>query len=201
MEKQICTKDLIFEVAFYKFLENGYENTNLRDIATEVNIKAASIYFHFKSKEDLFIYVFNTVVSDIYSELQYITNLSSTESYEKQLYLYFRQVIKSCIDDSSRYKFLLRYKLFPSFELQEILKTLFKQKDDQEYEIMKKLLGGFIKENDIKHTLSHRALFMQYKRFEESHINEMLIGGIISTDEELNLAWSLFKNYRLDKFI
>ncbi|GAB6108307.1 TetR/AcrR family transcriptional regulator [Fusibacter bizertensis] len=201
MENLICTKDLIFEVAFYKFLENGYENTNLRDIATEVNIKAASIYFHFKSKEDLFIYVFNTVVSDIYSELQYIIKLSATESYKNQLYLYFKHVIKCCIDDSSRYKFLLRYKLFPSFELQEILTVLFKKKSDQEFEIVENILNGFIKEDENKHLLSPRALFMQYKRFEERHINEMLIGGIISTDDELNLAWSLFNNYQIDKFI
>ncbi len=199
MEKTIHTKDLIFEVAFYKFLENGYENTNLREIASEVNIKAASIYFYFKSKEDLFIYVYKSVVSDIFSEIRYIKQTDSKLTYERQFYNHFRSVITCCINNSSRFKFLLRYKLFPSSELQGILKELYKEQAHEEFEIMKTLLSGFLRENNVFHTGALRLIYLEYKRFEDTHINEMLIGGIISTEEELNLSWNLLKNYHLDK--
>ena len=50
----MATKDLIFYTALRLFSEHGYDGVSMRDIAAEVGIKAASIYNHFASKEDIF---------------------------------------------------------------------------------------------------------------------------------------------------
>lgn len=50
----MTTKETILYKALIMFSEKGYEGVSMRDIASEVGIKAASIYNHFKSKEDIF---------------------------------------------------------------------------------------------------------------------------------------------------
>lgn len=47
------TKEVIFDVAVNMIARNGYENVSMRDIAKEVGIKPASIYSHYKGKEQL----------------------------------------------------------------------------------------------------------------------------------------------------
>lgn len=48
------TKENIIYQALTLFSDRGYEGVSMRDIARAVGIKAASIYNHFKSKEDIF---------------------------------------------------------------------------------------------------------------------------------------------------
>jgi|GEM_PF-3144821 len=60
--KATNAKDKIFFVAAKMFAEQGYNNVSLRQIAAEVGIKAASIYYHYLSKEDMLkaMYDFHT---------------------------------------------------------------------------------------------------------------------------------------------
>ena len=48
------TKGNIIYQALILFSDRGYEGVSMRDIASSVGIKAASLYNHFKSKEDIF---------------------------------------------------------------------------------------------------------------------------------------------------
>lgn len=48
------TKENIMYQALTLFSDRGYEGVTMRDIASAVGIKAASLYNHFKSKEDIF---------------------------------------------------------------------------------------------------------------------------------------------------
>ena len=48
------TSDRILQSATECFAQNGFERTNLREIASKVGIREPSIYRHFKSKEELY---------------------------------------------------------------------------------------------------------------------------------------------------
>ena len=62
------TKELIFDTFVEMVSSLGYENVSIRDIATKVGIKPASLYNHFESKGKMLEDVYN-----YYSERQYET--------------------------------------------------------------------------------------------------------------------------------
>jgi len=51
--KQPTRKDVIISTAAKLFKEKGYSAVTMRDLATEMGIKAASLYNHISSKQDL----------------------------------------------------------------------------------------------------------------------------------------------------
>lgn len=53
MEKIHATKERIMRASFKLFLENGYENTQIRQIAEESQSVTGSIYHFFRNKEDI----------------------------------------------------------------------------------------------------------------------------------------------------
>lgn len=62
------TKDLILITALNLFSERGYDGVSMRELAAEVGIKAASIYNHFSSKED----IFNSLLAEMQNRYEQI---------------------------------------------------------------------------------------------------------------------------------
>lgn len=77
------TSRRILEVALSRFSENGYRATTMREIAAELNIKAASIYEHFQSK-DAILNALNEIGFS-YLSAQMADALSSSEGRQEQL--------------------------------------------------------------------------------------------------------------------
>ncbi|WP_084150754.1 TetR/AcrR family transcriptional regulator [Azohydromonas australica] len=50
-------RDALLDAAVHQFAKAGYDGTTMRDIATVSGMLAGSIYYYFKSKEELFIAV------------------------------------------------------------------------------------------------------------------------------------------------
>ncbi|MBB6214195.1 AcrR family transcriptional regulator [Anaerosolibacter carboniphilus] len=71
----MTTKDKILMVSLKLFLTQGYDNTTLSMIADEVNIKKPSIYYHFKSKEDLLFDCIYLILNNLEEQIAHsITN-------------------------------------------------------------------------------------------------------------------------------
>ena len=69
-EKQIK----ILEVAVELFKEKGYMGSSVRDLATKLNIKAASLYAHIRSKEEILEWICFGVANEFFEELQQVKN-------------------------------------------------------------------------------------------------------------------------------
>lgn len=52
------TRQRIQDVALELFAEQGYEKTSLREIAERLDVTKAALYYHFKTKEDILISIF-----------------------------------------------------------------------------------------------------------------------------------------------
>ncbi|MBO0440041.1 TetR family transcriptional regulator [Candidatus Enterococcus ikei] len=66
------THQLILETAKELFLKNGYKNTSTRDIAKAANITQPALYYHFSTKERLFIEINKQIGSQLKSEMEQI---------------------------------------------------------------------------------------------------------------------------------
>ena len=60
-----ATADEIRQAALEQFAQSGYDASSMRDIAASVGIKAASLYNHFDSKEEILWDVTRSAMSDL----------------------------------------------------------------------------------------------------------------------------------------
>src|SRR6266702_8691200 len=57
----------VLTVASELFAKKGFEATSIRDIATAAGMMSGSLYYHFASKEDLYVAVQDASISKIFN--------------------------------------------------------------------------------------------------------------------------------------
>ena len=70
------TRERIQEIAVHLFAERGYDNTSLREIAEELGVTKAALYYHFKTKEDLV----NSLIGDMAGKVDAIIAWAEQQS-------------------------------------------------------------------------------------------------------------------------
>ena len=68
------THDRIIEVAIRTFADRGYAGTSMREIADELGITKAALYYHFPGKEEIFSACINHSVERILEGMETIAN-------------------------------------------------------------------------------------------------------------------------------
>ncbi|MEV5611609.1 helix-turn-helix domain-containing protein [Streptomyces sp. NPDC052225] len=59
------TRQRIQDVALELIAEQGYEKTSLREIAERLDVTKAALYYHFKTKEDIVVSLFDDLMTPI----------------------------------------------------------------------------------------------------------------------------------------
>lgn|GEM_PF-453985 len=88
--KKITKRDTILHSAFTLFLENGYLNTKIIDIANKAGIGKGTVYEYFSSKETLLLEVINDKVLSDYMRVNPIIESLSTCDEKLRAYLNFQ---------------------------------------------------------------------------------------------------------------
>lgn len=85
-------REALFEAAARLFLENGYENTSLVDLADELNIRKPTLYYYIKSKDDMLLEIKRGAQSDIIDAIEEIESEggSGAEKLEKYIWAHLR---------------------------------------------------------------------------------------------------------------
>lgn len=73
----------ILKAAIALFTERSYHGASVRDLARLVRVEAASIYYHFPSKQDILLGIFERTMDDLLSGLQQALN--GATGYEERL--------------------------------------------------------------------------------------------------------------------
>lgn len=188
------TNDKIRYAAFKQFLEKGYEATNIRDICREVGIKGSSMYFYYKSKQELFFSLYDEVWSDRIKFLNSIEELKQDITPDLKLYAVFKSTIEYCSKDIAKKKFLLRYHLFPPEELIKILRDKFKFWTDKENIIIADLVKECIDNKILSCDRSIYDYLTDYIKFINFRIIEMIISNIKISNAEIYNLWLKFWN-------
>ena len=102
------TKSQIFNVALRLFSENGYDKVSIRNISDVVGIKAASIYHHYSSKEEIL-----DACYDFYLEHRYINRLDKKQ---------YEPIIR---DGTKEEVFSVLHYIFPESILENMILALF----------------------------------------------------------------------------
>ena len=90
--KKELTKEKIQQAAYKCVARFGFEKTTLEDIAKEVNLNKASLYYYYKNKEEIFLDVTTTETAKFVENLK--TTTAEQEGITEQIfhYLYERSV-------------------------------------------------------------------------------------------------------------
>ncbi len=148
------TIDRIKHEAYILFAEKGYADTSMRDIANKVGIKAASIYSHYKSKEDLFIEIFENCIKEYDVDVNLKDDFVDVPLEEKMLELLRKQVI-FLEENPHILKFLARAIFFPPIELKDQLQSIIdKNKNTSNMKSYYEIYDALKKNNKIKDTIT-----------------------------------------------
>lgn len=87
----MTTKEKITEEALTLFAEKGYKGTSVKNIADAVGIKDASLYNHFKSKQEIFDSIVELILRHI-SGLSQTLGLPQNEKQDISISAFFRNL-------------------------------------------------------------------------------------------------------------
>ena len=87
------TRSRIERAALKHFVEKGIAETSIRDIATEADISLGAMYNHFKSKDELSQYLFNSILNELSREMSYraLSKMPFPAKVESMVEYLFRQ--------------------------------------------------------------------------------------------------------------
>ena len=173
------------------FAERGYEGASLADIIENVGIKKSSIYNHYKSKDDLFLSVYEYCVNE---EIQitrdffkkHLTNetlLSTLKAYI-EFHSHRIQHIPSA-------QFLFRFIIFPPHHLYDVLL----EKSESYYEKLNNQFIGFLSAIDLFQSFTEEQatyfVHLYIVILQGIRLDHLTGGGYLSK-QRLEIAWTVF---------
>src|SRR5690625_5977039 len=82
MEKQ----NFIIDAALQNFAMHGYKKTSINDIASTAGISKATVFHYFGTKKELYLYLVNSCVNRISTDVIENFNDSITDLFDRILY-------------------------------------------------------------------------------------------------------------------
>jgi TetR/AcrR family transcriptional regulator len=141
-ENEKLTEDRIFEAATDVFVRKGMDGARMQDIASQAGINKALLHYYYRSKEKLFIKVFEMIARKIFKKFEPVFDTSM--SLEDKIRFFFREHIS----------FLQENPGLPGFLLNEV---------NRNPEIIKQIFSAMDVENLwTKLYEQHRAEFERY---------------------------------------
>ena len=196
-----ATNDKIRYVAFRFFLERGYEATNIRDICKEVEIKASSLYFYYKSKEELFFSIYEEIWEEKIKYLEDIEELQKDISPDIKLHILFKKLMEYSLQDITKQKFLIRYHLFPAVDISNGIREKLKLWGMKENEIILDIFKQCIDCNILDNERESVDYLQEFKGFVNSLIIETIISSVKMSSTKIDMVWIRFWNCSMLKCI
>lgn len=143
------TKEVILKKSLELFATKGYFNTSMDDISKAVEIKKASLYFHFTGKESIFQAVFNDILEEYTIFLDSLTQYDDQMDSIKKLTYLFTRYVKNC-KDNLKMVFWDRYYYYPPECFKEYIQSKTYEIEMRNMERIVQIIESGIQNNEIK---------------------------------------------------
>ncbi|MFG2950892.1 TetR/AcrR family transcriptional regulator [Streptomyces adustus] len=97
------TRQRIQDVALELFAEQGYEKTSLREIAEGLDVTKAALYYHFKTKEEILVSIFEDLTRPIGELIEWGKGQPHTLETKQEIVRRYHQAL---IDASPLFRFM-----------------------------------------------------------------------------------------------
>ena len=185
----ISTEDKIKKAALKEFAQNGFEGARVDRIAQKAKINKAMIYYHYKSKENLYETVLTDVCKTIF--LRLTNTLSDEKSPDEQFDLIINEYIEFIRTvDADFMKMMLRElssggKYFKKLVLPGVIVPVMK--------IVQEIISSGIKQGIFKEILPHYT-------FLQTLGSIIFFNALRITLQDTDVGESLFPDDAFDKF-
>ncbi len=174
--------------ALIRFAEQGFDATTMNEIAGDVGIKKASIYAHFRNKDELFLSLIPIMIE---RELTYIKKMiTGGDQLKSQLYAYLES-LDSRFMKSHDMQFWLRTIFAPPSHLyHESITPMHAFMDELE-----SYVGEMIDASTLNHpdsALTTSTLTATYMAMIDSLQTELLFGGHEKYEKRFRALWQVF---------
>jgi AcrR family transcriptional regulator len=186
-EEKMTTKNQIIKTSLKHFINQGYDYTSLNQIAEDVGIKKSSLYYHFKSKDDLLFEGIKLITQEL------IVSITNNIQTNKQARLRLENLFESILDFNSNISLLLGN----NFNTPTNINTFF-QMSSNRYENISIMIDQFY--DDIISIIKNIIITGQDKNEIKKNIDiEMTSIEILSRIEGLITLSSIYKKLDLNK--
>src|SRR6476469_6426400 len=87
------TRQRIQDVALELFAEQGYEKTSLREVAEHLDVTKAALYYHFKTKEEILVSIFEDLTKPIEDLIEWGTRQPHTLETKQEIVRRYSQAL------------------------------------------------------------------------------------------------------------
>ena len=191
MNDEIDTLSKIKITALSLFNKKGYVATTTRDIASEVGIKSATLYFYFKSKEDIFFTLYREAIDLLDKKKHNCLKEDPDEDIKKQLYTLFCVLMEFFIENNQHSKLLFRYFIYQAYGIQGKTQAELNDWKDSESAYVRSLFDKGIQHKLFKN-LSVNALAKSFYRNSNGYVYELIVYDRIPSKEEIDEVWEVY---------
>ncbi len=143
-------RDAIIEAAAELFADRGYEGMTMKEIARQVGIHVSSIYAHFKSKEELFLQIYRSVLSGHLQLISGHTDIPDTYSTKEKLDELLRSVVRFQLQEAGKMKIYIRLLLLPSGYFEQDTKDELIKMEQMEHRMFADMLRKGMDRGEIR---------------------------------------------------
>lgn len=191
MNSEIDTLSKIKQAALSLFNEKGYSATTTREIANEVGIKSSTLYFYFKSKEEIFFTLYREARELFDKEKHVRLNTVIDGNIERQLYILFSWSMELFVEHNLYCKFLYRYLIYPVYDLKDKIQQELSEWMNIATNHVEELLSKGNQEGLFR-DLSVENLVRSFYRNQNGYLCELIINDRIPSKEEIDEVWKIY---------
>ncbi len=140
------TKRAIFESAIKVFSKSGYTGATMDEVVAKAGVAKGSLYYHFKSKEELFIFIIKEGINLIHEEVENATD--GMENPYEIIQESVKVMLKYVYENKDLFKVIIS-QLWGNEERNDMLRDEIKTLIDNSTSKFKAgIIAGFIEDED-----------------------------------------------------